>query len=61
MISVKAVKIEDELASIMIDPPYKESENKSKVEIVVLYIGNREKIYHQTIIGTVTMDEEDRG
>lgn len=59
MIGVRAVKIKDELTSIMIDPPYKECENKSKVEIVVHDIGNREKIYHQTIIGTVTMDEDD--
>mgnify|MGYP000376684005 CR=1 FL=1 len=59
MIGVKAVRIKDELASIMIDPPYKESENKSKVEIVVHDIDDREKIYHQTITGTVTLDEED--
>ena len=59
IISVDVLKIKNELSGIMISSPDRESSSIAEVTITVHDINRLKKIYHQRIIGTVTIEEND--
>lgn len=59
IISIDVMTIKDELSEIMIFSPEHESSSISEVIITVHDINRMKKTYHQRIIATVTIDEDD--
>lgn len=59
IVNVKATIIKDDLSSLMLVPSDKESTSTSELVFVVYDINSGHKIYHQRIIGTISVSEKD--
>jgi hypothetical protein len=59
IMSIETMKIKDELSEIMLSVPDKGSQSISEVVLKVYDIKSKQLIYHQRIIGKVTMVEDD--
>jgi hypothetical protein len=59
LVSVKTIRVEDELLGVQLSEIEEDIQNISEVIIVVYDIKGNEKIYHQRVIGKVKLEPAD--